>query len=107
MRKNILVFPCGSEIALEIARSLDGDRHFHLVGASSVQDHGRFVFDDIVSDVPWIGDPDFIPCIKRIVLERSIDLIYPATDMAVAVLKAAEKDIGTIVVSSSIETTEV
>ena len=107
MMENILVFPCGSEIAFEIARSLAGDRHFHLVGASSVRDHGRFVFDDIVDDVPWIDDPDFIPCIKRIVADKAINLIYPATDMAVAVLKAAENDLGTIVVSSPIETAEV
>ena len=107
MKKNILVFPCGSEIALEIARSLYGDRHFHLVGASSVQDHGRFVFDDMVDEVPWIDKPEFIPYIKRIVADKSIDLIYPATDMAVATLKASEKDIGTIVVSSPTETTEI
>lgn len=36
----------GSEIGLEIYRSMKFRKHFHLVGGSSVNDHGRFVFDD-------------------------------------------------------------
>ncbi len=34
--KNILVFPCGSEIALEVHRSLQYSTHFHLIGANSI-----------------------------------------------------------------------
>ena len=41
--KNILVFPCGSEIALEIYRSLRYSTHFKLIGANSLDDHGKFV----------------------------------------------------------------
>ena len=104
---NVLVFPCGSEIALEIARSISDDRHFHLIGASSVKDHGRFVFADLVDDVPWITDPDFIPFIQRIVKERHIDLIYPAMDLAITVLKQAERLLGCPVVTSPLETTDV
>lgn len=105
--KNIFVFPCGSEIALEVARSLEGDRHFHLIGGASVKDHGRFVFDDIVQDVPWIDSDDFVPYIKKIVAEWKVDLVYPATDMAIVVLKRAEKELGVPVVSSQLETAEV
>lgn len=105
--KNIFVFPCGSEIALEVVRSLDGDRHFHLIGGASISDHGRFVFDDIVENVPWIDSEDFIPFVKKIVADRKIDLVYPATDMAIVVLKRAEKELGVPVVSSPLETAEV
>lgn len=101
--KNVLVFPCGSEIALEIARSLEGDRHFHLIGGTSIDDHGRFVFSDIETGIPWVDSEDFIPAIKGIVKKRNIDLVYPASDMAVAVLKAAEQEIGAYVIASPSE----
>ena len=102
--KNVFVFPCGSEIALEIARSLSGDRHFHLIGGSSVADHGRFVYDDIVDEIPWIDSGDFIPFIRNVVKVREIDLIYPATDVALAVLKQSEAELGCYVVTSPVET---
>lgn len=104
---NVLVFPCGSEIALEIARSVSDDRHFHLIGASSVKDHGRFVFSDMVDGVPWITDQGFIPFIQRIVAERHVDLIYPAMDLAITVLKRAEMLLGCPVITSPLDTTEV
>ena len=104
---NVLVFPCGSEIALEIARSVSDDRHFHLIGASSVKDHGRFVFSDMIDGVPWITDQDFIPFIQRIVAERHVDLIYPAMDLAITVLKRAEMLLGCRVITSPLDTTEV
>lgn len=105
--KNVFVFPCGSEIALEIARSLSGDRHFHLIGGSSIADHGRFVYEDIVDGIPWIDSNDFIPFVKKIVKVRHIDLIYPATDMALAVLKQAEAELGCYVVTSPEETVKI
>lgn len=102
--KNVFVFPCGSEIALEIARSLSGDWHFHLVGGSSIADHGRFVYDDVVEGIPWVDSAAFIPYIKNVVKTHEIDLIYPATDMALAVLKQSEVELGCYVVTSPIET---
>lgn len=104
--KNVFVFPCGSEIALEIARSLSGDRHFHLIGGASVKDHGRFVYNDIVEDVPWLNDEAFLPYMAKIVKERQIDLIYPAMDNAAVILKRAERFLGCPVVTSPIQTVE-
>ena len=105
--KNVLVFPCGSEIALEIARSLEGDRHFHLVGATSVDDHGRFVYSDIVTGIPWIDSAEFVPAIKKVVTDKKIDLIYPATDRTIVVLKAAEAELGAYVVSAPLATADI
>ena len=38
---NVLVFPCGSEIGLEVHNALKYDKHINLVGLSSVSSHGR------------------------------------------------------------------
>lgn len=107
MKKNILVFPCGSEIALEIYRSVKDSTHFHLIGASSVDDHGKFVYEDYIGKVPFISSPDFLPAIKKIVQERNIDAIYPAMDAVIEILKTNESAIGCKIVSSPAETTQV
>lgn len=107
MKKNVLVFPCGSEIALDIHSCIEYSAHFHFIGASSVDDHGKFVYDDYISGIPYITSPDFIPTIKTIVKERNIEAIYPALDNVMVVLKAAEEEIGCRVISSSLETTRI
>lgn len=105
--KNILVFPCGSEIALEVYRSMLHSIHFHLIGASSVDDHGKFVYEDYIGGVPFITDENFIPAIRQIVKERRIDAIYPAMDAVIEILKSHETELGCKVVSSSAETTKI
>ena len=90
MKKNILVFPCGSEIALEVYRSVKDSAHFNLIGASSVSDHGKFVFKDYIGGLPFITDEKFITEIKKIVDKRQIDAIYPAMDAVIEILKTNE-----------------
>lgn len=106
-KKNILVFPCGSEIGLEIHRSLEFSTHFNLLGASSVDDHGKFVYKNYFGNLPFIDRSDFIPSIKKIVREQNIDAIYPAMDLVITALKKNEIEIGCKIISSEIGTTEV
>ena len=105
--KNILVFPCGSEIALDIYSSVKYSTYFHLIGASSVDDHGQFVYEDYISGLPYATDKDFVPALKRIVKERSVDAIYPAMDLVIPLLKEVEDELGCMVISSSLETTKI
>lgn len=105
--KNVLVFPCGSEIALEVYRAAIHSAHFHLVGASSVNDHGRFVYEDYVDGVPFITEPGFIDSIKKIIADRKIDAVYPAMDAVIEILKSHEKELGVPVISSPVETTRI
>lgn len=106
-RKKILVFPCGSEIALEIYRSLKNSIHFELIGASSVSDHGCFVYDKYIGDIPFVSDNAFIPVLSEIVKREHIDFIYPAMDSVIAKLKANEEALGCTVISSPCETTAI
>ena len=106
MKKNILVFPCGSEIALEVYRSVRDSSHFNLIGASSVDDHGKFVFDNYIGGVPFISDSHFCDAIRKIVKDYSIDAIYPAMDAVIEVLKANELFLGCKIISSCLDTTK-
>lgn len=53
MKRNILVFPCGSEIGLNIYSPVRYSTYFHLIGASSVEDHGMFIYDDYIGNLPF------------------------------------------------------
>ena len=106
-KKRILVFPCGSEIALEIHRALIHSIHFDLIGANSVEDHGHYVYERYIGNVPYVTDNNFISSIQNIVKQYKIDAIYPAMDSAITILKANERALGCRVISSPSETTEI
>lgn len=105
-KKNILVFPCGSEIGLDIFDGVKYSTYFHLIGASSVDDHGKYVYKDYVGGVPFVTDSSFGKAIRKIVHERKIDAVFPATDMAITCLKRIEDEIGCPVITSPLATTE-
>lgn len=107
MKKNILVFPCGSEIGLDVYSSVCYSTYFHLIGGSSVDDHGKFVYEDYIPGIPFANSPEFIPTMAKIVKERHIDAIYPAMDLVITVLKEHEEDLGCKVVASPVETTRI
>jgi hypothetical protein len=104
---NILVFPCGSEIALEIHRSLQYSTHFNVIGASSVNDHGKFVYENYIGDIPFHDHKDFIPQLQEIVKTYKIDAIYPAMDLVALTLKKNESSLGCRVVGSSVMGNEI
>lgn len=86
----ILVFPCGSEIGLEIARAFKGIKQVQLVGGSSVSDHGKFVFDYYIGNIPRVDSPEFLEVINQIVDDHEIDYIFPAHDDVVVALANAQ-----------------
>lgn len=106
-KKNILVFPCGSEIGLDIYNSVRYSTYFHLIGGSSIDDHGKFVYEDYIPNLPFATSPDFIQVLARLVIEYQIDAIYPAMDMVITILKEHEQDLGCKVVASPLETTKI
>lgn len=66
---SVLVFPSGTEIGLEVARSLTGAKGVDLIGASSVSDHADFVYPVQFNSLPFIDDPQFIPAFCQFVQE--------------------------------------
>lgn len=105
-KMNVLVFPCGSEIGLEIYESVAYSTHFKLYGASSVDDHGMYVYENYIPGLPQVGDNGFIDSINRIIKENNIDFIFPAHDSVVLRLsESAEKgELGCTVVTSVYDT---
>lgn len=106
-KRNILVFPCGSEIALDIHSSVKYSTYFNLIGANSVDDHGQYVFKDYIDGIPFVNDSAFIPTLAKIVKDRNIDAIYPAMDTVITKTKLHEVELGCKVIAPPAETTEI
>lgn len=83
---NVMVFPCGSEIGLEIHSSLQYAKGVRLVGVSSVPDHGRYVYRNYEQISSSVGDPGFLEDLRRVVTAWDIDFIFPAFDTVIEAL---------------------
>lgn len=86
---NILVFPCGSEIGLEIHAALRYAKDIRLHGASSVSDHGEFVYARYRQIAAQAGSDDLVEQLNGLIAEWGIDLVIPAHDSVIPVLAAA------------------
>lgn len=104
----VLVFPCGSEIGLEIHRAMQFSRHVELVGASSLSsNHGAYVFRQYVDGVPLVGDPGFIDALNALIVSRRVDFIFPAHDDVVLGIARHLEELACLVIGSSRRTCEI
>jgi hypothetical protein len=90
-KRKILVFPCGSEIGLEIHRSLYRAKEVILYGANSTADHGRYVYTRYFEELPYINSPKFLCYLNDYIQKERIDYIYPAHDSVVLALAYAQE----------------
>lgn len=104
---NVLVFPCGSEVGLEIFSALKYSKDIKLFGGSSVSDHGKFVFSNYIEGIPFITDKTFITEINKVIKENNIDYIYPAMDLVNKILVENADIMEAKVVSSDRKTCDV
>jgi len=102
--KNVLVFPCGTEIGLEINRALGDSKHFRLIGASSVDDHGKYVYKNYVSGLPFVDAVTFIDELNKVIELNNIDFVIPSHDSAVLKMAENERIIKATVITSPAET---
>lgn len=104
-KQNILVFPCGSEIGLELFHSLSSSTHVRLFGASSVSsNHGKYLYENYIEGLPYVNDSGFVAAINRIIDEYQIDFIFPAMDSVLLGLAADRERLNCRVIVSPSET---
>jgi hypothetical protein len=104
--KRVLVFPGGTEVGLEIWRSLRWHRQVELYSAGApVSNHAPYVFARHF-EVPMVTDPRWFPILKEIVERERIDFIFPGHDDIVEALAQHRDDLRALVVTSPTETCE-
>ena len=104
---NVLIFPAGTEIGLEINNALKFNKMIRVIGATSSEDHSRMVYKEVISGLPFVTDDDFIERINEVCEKNKIDFIYPAHDSVCLKLAQHLDELSAKVVTSPLETVEI
>lgn len=96
--RRVLIFPAGTEIGLEIGRSLRHCKEVALIGAGSPGSNpGRFAFAHYV-EVPGVHEEGWLDGIERVCARERIDYLFPANDDVIFGLAGRETVGGATVV---------
>ncbi|MCX7098543.1 MAG: ATP-grasp domain-containing protein [Methylococcales bacterium] len=100
-QRNVLIFPAGTEIGLEIFHALKYCKEVRLFGAGQdISNHAKFVFQEY-HIIPSIIEPDWLDQLIYLCQSLSIDYIFPAyDDIIVALSQRAEQLLPAKVISS-------
>lgn len=107
MTKNILVFPCGTEIANEIISSLQDHKYFKLFYASSAAKSYCNYRTVKISMLPFVSDATFLDQLNTLIQENYIDFIIPAHDDVAYELAQIEDKIAANVIGQSKKINEI
>lgn len=110
MRKKVLVYPCGTEIGLEIHKSLCNSIHFEIYGGSSSYDHGRFVYKKHIDNLPFITDDsarEEVEEFSRQIEQYKFDYIYPAMDGVITVFSKYRECLTPCLIAPEYSTNEI
>ncbi|MGD9874719.1 MAG: ATP-grasp domain-containing protein [Kiritimatiellia bacterium] len=99
----ILVFPCGSENALEIHQALRYSVHVELFGASSVEDCGRYVFERYYGELPNIKEKSFDEVFQRLIRDLGIEVVFATHDTVHEYLSSRASQMGFFLVNGDEE----
>ena len=84
----VFVYPFGTEIAFEIYRSLSKVKNIELWGGTSdYNNHGLYVYDNVIGDLPFISDSssrEDVEAFAKEIESYKFDFVYPAMDGCVA-----------------------
>lgn len=108
--KKVLVYPCGTEIGLEIYRALENSIHYEIYGGSSSYDHGRFIYKNHIDNLPYITDFSSAEEIKEfnsMISTYEFDFIYPAMDGVLTVFTKYKHILKPVIIGPDYQTTEI
>lgn len=104
---NILIFPAGSEIGMEIYNALKFSKTLKVYGGTSVKDHACFFYKNLITGLPYLSDDDFIEKLNLAIEENNIDFVYPAHDSAGLFLTQHADEIKARIVTSPLKTVDI
>jgi carbamoyl-phosphate synthase large subunit len=106
--RNVLVFPAGTEIGLEIFQALKYCKEVRLFGAGQeISNHAKFAFS-AYHIIPSIFQSGWLDCLISLCRSLHIDYIFPAyDDVLVALSRVADQLLPVKVISSPSRTCEI
>lgn len=109
-KQNVLIFPAGSEIGLEIFNSLKYSHHVEVFGASGKNDHASFLFekDHYIEDKNlYIDRANFVDLLNDYLRKFRIKFIYPTHDTIANFLAEHQSQLVARVITSCSETNRI
>ncbi|MDP2770605.1 MAG: ATP-grasp domain-containing protein [Giesbergeria sp.] len=104
--RNVLVFPAGTEIGLEIHQALQQCKEVVLHGAGQpISNHAPFVYQRYHS-LPSINEPGWLEALVDLCRDLAIDYIFPAYDDVIVALALHRTEIPATVLTASDEVCE-
>jgi len=101
---NVLVFPGGTELGLEIHKALCYCKNVNLFSAGlNISNHAPFVFSNFFS-IPIIDDPSWINRLNEIIVENEIDYVFPAYDNIIVALAQNKEKVRAKIIIPPLET---
>lgn len=105
--KNLLIFPAGTEIGIEIFNALKYSKFFKVFGATSLEDHSVYLYKRLITGLPYYHEKGFLSEFNKILEVYKIDYVYPANDAVQCFLVQNEKNVAAKIVSASPKTVEI
>lgn len=105
--RNVLVFPAGTEIGLEIHAALRSCKEVRLHAAGNAEsNHALFAYPEY-HYVPDVREAGWLPCLVELCRRLEISHIFPAHDDALLALMRASGEIPARIVTSPLATCEI
>lgn len=99
--RQVLVFPAGTEIGLEIHQALRHCKEVLLHGAGQpISNHAPFVYQSYHA-LPSINEPGWLPALVNLCRSLAIDYIFPAYDDVIVALARHRTEIPATVLTVS------
>ena len=103
----VLIFPAGEVNSIELHDALCANVNVEVIGASSVDRHGSYVFEKYFPGLPMISDPAFIDRFNELLDRERVDLIFPTHDTVALYLAENSGKLHAKVVTASAETAHI
>ncbi|WAH57379.1 ATP-grasp domain-containing protein [Pseudomonas silvicola] len=101
--RQVLVFPAGTEIGLEIFHALQYCKEIQLHGAGQpISNPAQLVYPDY-HPLPSIHEADWLPRLVTLCKQLKIDYIFPAYDDAIIALHEVAEQLPAVIVGASAE----
>lgn len=106
-KKNVAVYPAGTEVGLELHNALRFAKGIKLIGLASLEDHSSFVYKTIDTNAPYIDDDNLFTYLESMIKKYDIEYIFPAHDEAVLLLTKLESSLKIKVIAPCERTAEI
>lgn len=104
MKKRVLVLNCGSLASTDLNMALRHNQEFEIWGASISKNHGIYVYENYLEDIPNMKDENFIDVLNQKIKEYNFKFIIVTHEDLALFLQEHKSEIDATIVCSEYET---